>query len=251
MDLLTTPTERAPSSSPPRHRIVITWLRLGLAMAILAVGAVRVVVAAARAYPHNELDPAPLFYLAGILGLGLRLFWARYLVICFVASITAIGVVWGSQPGATAAVGLLLIASLSGRTMRALFEERAARMNRWAGQLDRRVGRLRLLFVAQSLGMGLLWAIGSRLSPSAVPLVVAAGVVLVGLVFQRTWAALAVAPVILLEGALAVKSFSATIPYSDLPSWVFGSILLLAVGVSLVVIAPLLWAIGQKLRSAG
>ena len=74
MDLPTTPTERAPSSSPPRHRIVITWLRLGLAMALLAVGAVRVVVAAARAYPHTDFDPAPFFYAAGILGLGLRLF---------------------------------------------------------------------------------------------------------------------------------------------------------------------------------
>lgn len=247
MDLLTTPTDRAPSSSPPRHRIVITWLRLGLAMTMLAVGAARVVLAAVDAYPHTDFDPAPLFYAAGILGLGLRLFWARYLVICFVASITAIRVVCGSEPGAPLVVGLVLIASLSGRTMRALFEERAARMNRWAGQLDRRVGRLRVLFVAQSVVMGLLWAIGSRLSPGAIPLVVVAGAVLVGLVFQRTWAALAAAPVILIEGALAVQGFGASASRSDLQAWV----LLLAVGVSFIVIAPLLWAIGQKLRSAG
>lgn len=199
-------------------------------------------------YPYAyRFDPGPIFYLAGAVGLVLRLFWARYLAICFAAAITAVHFFCGPEPLITLAGGGVGIALLSGSTMRGLFEEKAARLNRWAAARDRRIDRLRLLFIAQSVVIGLLFAVRDGLRGATV-LVLVAGLTLGGLVLQRIWALLAIAPIILLEGWLAARTLVVDVPYLRMPVWSLAAVLLVACGVSLVVIAPLLRVVGQTLR---
>ncbi|APR80813.1 Hypothetical protein A7982_06160 [Minicystis rosea] len=192
-------------------------------------------------------DPAPIFYTVGAVGLALRLFWARYLAICFAAAVLSVRVLCdGISEANLFALGIVVL--LSGRSMQSLFEARAARLNHWATELDRRVTRLRMLFVAQAVAIGLIFGWGRWLSPGAVPLVGAAGLTIFGLVFQRTWGVLAIVPVIGLEACLAVRSTQVRLPLIAFPSWCFTAVLSVACAVSLAVIAPLLWALGQKLR---
>jgi hypothetical protein len=252
-DLSSTTPQALPSPGPSLGALRFARVRLGLAVVVMLAGAfdvTRTQLEIHRSFPaFYSFDPAPIFYLAGAVGLALRWFWARYLAICFAVAIIAVNVFWGPT-AKVLAIGLPFLALLAGPTMRALFEGRAGRLNRWAAELDRRVARLRLLFVAQSVVLALLFAAAGWLPRGALPLVAAAGLTLGGLVFQRTWAALAMAPIVVLEGALAVRSIGVELPSLALPAWSFPLTLLVACGVSLAVIAPMLRAFGRKLRGA-
>jgi hypothetical protein len=241
------------STEPSRRQLVFATIRQWLAVAALAAEGARQVawhVDVYRSpYPYH-FDPAPIFYLAGAVALALRVFWARYLAICFMSAIIAISFFWWPYPLPTIAGGLALIALLSGRTMRARFEGRAGRRNHWAAELDRRVARLRMLFVAQSIVMGLLFAPRLWLSPGVLPLVLAAGLALAGLVFQRTWAVLAIAPVIALEACLAARTIGVPMHVWNPPQWTLTAVLFIGCGVSLAVIFPMLQAFAQKVRRA-
>src|SRR5262249_26559805 len=152
----------------PSHLLVIlARVRQWLAAAILLVCAVHAIWWQVEVYryfrSYYAFDPAPIFYLAGAVGLALRVFWARYLAICFAVAIVTIQL-WGPDPLPTLACGAMLVAILSGRTMRDLFEGRHGRLNRWAADVDRRVARLRILFIAQSVALALLFAARFQLS---------------------------------------------------------------------------------------
>lgn len=252
-DRTSTSTEISLPAKPSRL-VLFAHVRRWLAVALMALGAVDMVRWQVHHYQyhgHCSFDPAPIFYLAGAMGLALRVFWARYLSICFAVAMLSLRFFWGPDTVGWFAVGLPFIALLSGRSMWELFEGRAGRLNHWAADLDRRVARLRVLFVAQSIVLALLYAMGQRLSPGVVPLVVAAGLAIVGLVFQRTWAVLAIAPVIGLELCLAVRSIGAPIPVDDHLAWCFTAVLLVACAASLAVVSPLLWSFWRKLRGQG
>jgi hypothetical protein len=194
-----------------------------------------------------ELDPSPLFYVAAAIGLALRAFWARYLAICFAAAIITVKLFWFSDPIAPIAVRLAFILLLSGASMRSLFEESAGGQSRWARNADERIGRLRLLFVAQAVALALIWAPGDHLSPIARPLAIAAGLVLAGLVLQQTWAALLVVPVVGLELYLASRSFGVRVHWGLPPAWSYPATLVATSILSLVVVSPFLRGFVRKL----
>ena len=254
-DPIATTPDASPSTGPSRWKLVLARIRQWLAVAVLLFGAWDVGSAQLRMYASRwdalRADPAPLFYLAGGVGLALGMFWARYLAICFATAILAIDVFSARSSVSWLAAGLGFIALLSGRTMEGLFEGRTGRLNRWAAGVDHRVARLRLLFVAQSVVIGLIWAAASRLSPGARPLAVAATLTLGGLVLQRTWAALLLAPIIGLEACLAAQTVGVRIHFGAPPPWTFTATLFVACAVSLAVISPMLAAFARKLRGAG
>jgi hypothetical protein len=132
--------------------------------------------------------------------------------------------------------------------MRSLFEDRAGGRNRWASALDDRVSRLRVLFVAQSAALAMLWAPGSSLSLIARPVTIAAGVALAGLVFQRTWGALLLVPALALEAYLACCAIGVKVHWGNPPAWSYPATLLVAIGVSLLVLAPFARAFARSLR---
>ncbi|HEY4118175.1 MAG TPA: hypothetical protein VGM56_09975 [Byssovorax sp.] len=226
--------------------------RQALAALLLAAGCVTStyrVVAAMRdgASFVDAFDPAPLFYVAGAVGLALGLFWARYLAICFAIAIGAVNFFWSPKGYLVAPAGTLFVALLAGERMRARFEGKGGRGNRWSAALDARVGRLRSLFVAQALAIGMIFAARGHL-PEAASLVVVgvAGVALAGLVFHRTWAALLCAPAVAAEAWLAVASAHAELHLEKPPAWTFPAALGAACLASACVIAPLWIAIAAK-----
>lgn len=243
---------------PSRALLVLARVRQWLAVALLAFGAVKTGAAQVELLSTANLayafDPAPLFYAAGALGLALRAFWARYLAICFAAAITAIRFLWYQGSDASRYGGLLaglaFMAILSGPTMRRLFDERAGKMNRWAEALDGRVKRLRILFVAQAVVLGLIFAGRFALPAFALPVVVVGGLALAGLVLLQTWGALLMAPAIGLEAYLALQSADIVRPAEAPAAWIHTAVLLVACGVSLVVLAPLLRAFAVRMRRA-
>jgi hypothetical protein len=155
-------------------------------------------------------DPAAtLLYPIGVAGLALGIFWARYFVICFCASLAAIrlaGADWygaWSQPWLWLQVGgpLLLAGLLVGPSMRRRFEGRGAWLNRWGELLESRLDlQLRLLIVAQSVALGLVY--GWRgLAPTTAGAVVGLGALaLLGLLLLRTAALLPLAAAFVAEG---------------------------------------------------
>ena len=228
-------------------------VRQVLATLVLAVGAVTSTIRVAPSYLDGRpfwtaLDPAPLFYLAGAIGLALGLFWARYLAICFAISICTVNFFWMQHGYVVSAAGALFVALLAGERMRARFEGNGGRWNRWVHDVDARIGRLRLLFVAQSLAIGQLFAARGYL-PDVPSLVVVghACVARAGLVFHRTWAALLIAPVLVAEAWLAYLSASADLNLVNPPAWSFPAALGVACVASAAVVAPLWIAIGSKL----
>lgn len=226
-------------------------VRLWFAVLLLSIGGVSELSRqlAAWSEPHSRFDPAWLFYFAGALGLGVRLFFARYLAICFACAIAGVTFFYGPEPLAAFAFPLPFIALLSGRRMRAIFEESPGRFNRWAAGVDRRIALLRALFVAQSIVMGLLWASRDQLWSGAQALTVAAGVSIVGLVLQQTWGALVVAPVLVAETWLGVVSASVRAHRGDPPEWVFTTVLLAMAGISWLVLGPLLAGFVRRVRA--
>ncbi|MFO0617621.1 MAG: hypothetical protein U0414_33815 [Polyangiaceae bacterium] len=219
---------------------VLARVRLWLAVLILSIGGVSEFARQTGAFGEKvaPLDPAWIFYLTGAVGLGLRVFWARYLAICFVVAISAITVFWGVEPLVAFAVAPFALL-LAGRRMRALYEDHPGWMNRWAAKLDARIARLRVLFVAQAVAMGLIWAAHEGLSPIAWPLAISAGLALVGLVLQHTWAVVAIAPIIVLEASLAIAKAGVLVHRGAPPAWSFTAVLLTACAASAIVVAPL------------
>lgn len=225
-------------------------VRLWFAVLLLTIGGVTELSRQLSCWsdPGFRFDPAWLFYFAGAVGLGTRLFFARYLAICFASALAGVTFFFGPEPLAALAFPLPFIALLSGRRMRALFEDSPSRFNRWAAGVDRRVALLRVLFVSQSIVMGLLWASRDQLWSGAQGLATLAGVSLVGLVLQQTWGALAVAPVLVAEAWLGVVSASVRAHRGDPPEWLFTTVFLAMVAVSWLVVAPLLVGFARRVR---
>jgi hypothetical protein len=185
---------------PTPHR---AWIRLLVAIAILAI-AFAGYLWQHRCWPAGLLrDPATIFYPLMLVGLALRQFWARYLVLCFCAGIFGMRLAAGQLPP-LALIGLgSLIALLTGATMRALFEGRTTRWNRWAATA-RATGRLKLAMVSQALALGVLWPTLFAHPLHAVALVLALGGTL-ALITQRGWSLLPLLGACAAEAVLALR----------------------------------------------
>jgi hypothetical protein len=245
--------DRPGPSDPHRGFVVFARVRQALAVLGLAVGAVMLghrELTMLSTNPHGYVfDPAALFYAVGAVGLALGWFWSRYLVLCLVAAISVIQFAffasWPSLAGRLAFMALLV-----GPTMRRLFDEREGRLNHWTAVLDGRVARLRVLFVAQAIAIGLVFAARDVLPAVAVPAVIIGGLALAGLVFQQTWAALVITLVIALEGSVALSMRGLAVRYGADAAMRISAFTLAACAVSLIVLAPLLAAFVRKLRAA-
>jgi hypothetical protein len=152
---------------------------------------------------RHWLDPAVLFYPLAILGLALRLWWARYLTICFVASMFAIQLLHGHLCWPVLAGGAVFMLLLGGRSMRRLFDERPGRFNRWAGAQER-VYRLRWLILAQSVALGIFWSLHFELGLPFIGVVALAAAGLLGMALQKVWGMVLLGLATLAEGALTV-----------------------------------------------
>jgi hypothetical protein len=170
--------------------MVLARVRQVIAFLLVAVAAGHFFIyyfSTAVAGDHRQwLNPAVIFYPLALLGLGLRLFWGRYLAICFAASMFAIHLLLGRIGWPAVAGGAFFILLLSGRSMRQFFDERPGRFNRWAG-VEERVYRLRWLILAQSVALGLFWALHFELGLPAVAVVAVASAGLLGMVLQKVW----------------------------------------------------------------
>lgn len=241
-------------SAPPRWLMRLAHVRQWLAVALLTLGVLSVArsqVLFLRDLPlsHFDPDPAVLLYLAGAVGLAVRAFWARYLAICVALAILTIQVFWSAAWSVTVVTGLAFILLLSGPSMRSHFEDRPGQLHGWTAGLDQRIGRLRILFVAQSMALAMLWVPGAALSPIGRPVTLLAGLALAGLVFQRTWGALLMPVILVAEVLLALLFGGLSLPWRAPPAWCFTLTLLAAAGTSAVVIAPFVRAFGQRLAA--
>jgi hypothetical protein len=184
------------------------WIRLVLAIAILA-SSFAAYLHLHRGWPAALLrDPSTIFYPLMLAGLALRLFWARYLVLCFCAGILGMQLAAG-QLNPLALLGLgALVALLSGGSMQALFEGKRSRWNRWAAPA-RTTGRLKLAMLSQAAALGVLWPTLHAHPLHAHPLnAVALGLALAGtlaLIGQRGWSLIPLLAACAVEGALAVR----------------------------------------------
>jgi hypothetical protein len=242
------------SDTMPRWLLILARVRQWIAVALLTYGAVvmsarEIKSLIAQPLASYDFDPAALFYLAGAIGFAVRAFWARYLAICFAIALLTLDVFWRDPASVWSAFGVGAILLVSGRSMRALFEQRDSRLNRWATVVDARIHRLRGLFIAQAIALAMLWAAGSTLSTIARPLTLVAGLAIGGLVFQRAWGALLLAPVLAGEAYLAVLAFGQKVHLGDPPAWAFPAVLLAVVIVSLAVLAPFLRGVAGKLAT--
>lgn len=184
------------------------WIRLVLAIAILTVAFANY-LHAHRVWPAELLtDPSTIFYPLMLAGLMLRLFWARYLVLCFCAGILGMQIAAGLlHPLSLLALGALA-ALLSGGSMRALFEGRSSRWNRWTAPA-RTTGRLKLAMLSQAVALGVLWPTFRFHPLEAYPLnAIALGLALTGtlaLIGQRGFALIPLLAACAAEGVLAVR----------------------------------------------
>lgn len=203
---------------------------------------------------HFLRDPTNYFFLLSLAGVGLRLFWGRYLAICFMVNLLVLGLVRGHPslepvPMAMAAVVLLL----AGRRMQAHFEGRATgRLNRWAAAHPS-VYRLRWLVLLQSTMLALVFcaaALGHGLW-TRLGLGCVIGVALLGMVFQKTWSLLLLLVATVLELALLVRvgvqlvQDARYLGYGDLVG--FSLLLALVVG-SFVLALPMVRVALRRLR---
>jgi len=181
-------------------------------------------------------DPAtPVFYALSLVGLAFRWFWARYLVLGFAGAMLAIDLsagLWLAAAGSTALITLLV-----GPGMRALFEGRATRLNRWA-RAHPLIERIKPLFLAQAVALGLLYAYRAPLdAPVAIVLTLAlGGLGLIGLVWHRVWGVLLLLPALVLEATAAAAGFGVCGV-----GWRAPLMIWIAVAASLLLLLPLLW----------
>jgi hypothetical protein len=203
---------------------------------------------------HFLRDPTNYFFLLSLAGVGLRLFWGRYLAICFMVNLLVLGLVRGHPllepvPLAVAAVVLLL----AGRRMHVHFEGRATgRLNRWAAAHPT-VYRLRWLVLLQSTMLALVFC-AAAFGPEPWSRFGLGGVIavaLLGMVFQKTWALLLLLVVAVLELALVVRFGVDLVEFLPCGSWGdlagFSLLLALAVG-SLVLALPMARVALRRLR---
>jgi hypothetical protein len=164
--------------------------------------------------PMARLDPATaLLYTLSLAGLGLRLFWGRFLTICFCGILAAITVLRLAHLGIGGMpLGFwlqlagfpLVVALLAGHRMQAFFEGRPSRFNRWAGAAPR-LYRLRWLIFAQAVTLELVYG-GDLVSPALrLPLLVLGAAALGGLAFQKTWGLLLAVALCLAEAGLVAS----------------------------------------------
>ena len=237
--------------------------RLPLARHILAT--VLLAGAAASYYGYSAMhgglwrDPAAtLLYPIGVLGLALGMFWARYFVICFCASLAAIrlgGADWyaaWSYPWLWLQVGgpLALAVLLAGKSMRQRFEGRAGGwLNRWSELLESRLDlQLRALIVAQSVALGLVYG-WRQVAPSVAATVVVLGVLsMLGLLLLRTAALLPLVAAFVAQGLFVAELLQQ--PYVT-NAHRYGLPLMLGVALlaSTLAIAPLVHKAATVLRS--
>jgi hypothetical protein len=234
--------EAPPDDPTPRWLHVLAHVRRWIVVTFLVIGAVvtaqRQVVALLDPAASWELDPAWALYLAGAVGFAVRAFWARYLAICFMVALLTLDVFWRSVDASSVTL-LAFILLISGPSMRRLFEDRPDGGGRWGRGGDRRIGLLRVLFVAQAVALALLWGAGARHLPLVRPLALAAGLPLAGLAFQRTWAALLAVPLLAAEAWLALWAFGVDkVHWGTPPAWAFPVTLLATVAASAVVLGP-------------
>jgi len=202
-------------------------------------------------------DPTNYFFLLSLAGVGLGLFWGRYLAICFMVNLLVLGLARGCpvlapMPLAMEAVVLLL----AGRRMRELFEGRAAgRFNRWA-VAHPKVYRLRWLVLLQSVMLALLFCTTgfgmSLMTRLAVTCVV--GVALLGMVFQKTWSLFLLVIASVLELVLVFQlgaELARFAPYIDRADLAWFLVPLALVVGSLVLALPVAWAALRRLRHSG
>jgi hypothetical protein len=246
----------APAAPTSRWLLVLAHVRQWVAVAFLGWGAIaewRAHIDIEKLFAHPETlrdqDPAVLLYLVGAIGLAVRAFWARYWAICILYALLTVHLFWGEVLTQATAFHVGFILLLSGHSMKSLFEQRESTLNRWGTEVDARIHRLRGLFIAQSIALALIWAPGSTLSPIARPLIVVAGLALAGLVFQRTWGALLLLPVLAVEAYLATLTFGQRVHWGDPPAWAFPATLLAGVVVSLAVLTPFLRGIVRTLAT--
>ncbi len=229
--------------TPPRPTR-LAWLRLVLALAAVGI-AFALYLYSARACPRSLLrDPATLLYPLMLVGLALRLFWARYLVLCFCTGIFGMSLAAG-QLHALSLLGLASLAALlAGPGMRALFEGRPTRLNLWAAPA-RTTGRLKLAMLGQSLALGVLWPTVLLHPLRAYPLhALALGLALVGvlaLIAQRGWSLFPLLAACAVEAVLALRlGLSPHLLEGPLDGMRTAGILAAATVVSAVVLLPAL-----------
>jgi hypothetical protein len=206
-------------------------------------------------------DPAtPAFILLSLVGVGLRLFWGRYLTICFSAALLVVHaphLYWFIQEEALARELLMpmgrlaVILLLSGRSMAAFFEQRPSRFNRWAGA-DPRIVRLRYLILVQALFVGFAYAVRSPGDVMMSAILVLGGLGLLGLTFLKTWSLFALAGAMALEAIVVGQLvWCAAQPRKFLPLGFFAvvaAVFALLLLVSVVLAAPFLRRVLRQLR---
>jgi len=196
-------------------------------------------------------DPAtPAFLLLALLGVGLRLFWGRYLAICFSTVLFVAhspSFYWYFQDGIPARELLMplghlaVILLLSGKSMAAFYEQRPSRFNRWAGA-DPRITRLRFLILCQALFLGFAYAGKPMGDVHLAAILVLGGFGLLGLVFLKTWSLVALAVTMLLEGWIVLVLAVGIVVEQGKQGWgivaVAAAVLAFLLLVSVVLAAP-------------
>jgi len=206
-------------------------------------------------------DPAtPVFILLSMVGVGLRLFWGRYLAICFSAVLLLVHaprLFWFFQDELAASEWLIplgrvaVILLLSGSSMAAFFEQRpSSRHNRWAGA-DPRVVRLRYLVLAQALFLGFFYAARPMVDEMMVAILFVGGMGLLGLTFLKTWSLLALAGAMVLEAwvvlDLSLRAIDPQAYFRDITT-ILAAVLGLLLLVSAVLAAPFFKRMLRQLR---
>lgn len=221
-----------------------SWIRLCLVVLL-------VVLAAANYFMHMAHrplallhDPSTLLYPVAILGLSLRLFWARFLTICYVVGLAVMQSAWAFADPRLVTGALVVVLLLAGEPMRAMFEGRSGRYNRWADRIAH-VEPLKRVFILQSVALAVLFP-AAQIADATVGLLAAtlvlASLGVIGLVFQRAWALVALAAAAGLEAWVAATTLgelASTGRFAECPATPWPE---LAVGVaatgSLLVLAP-------------
>jgi hypothetical protein len=171
-----------------------------------------------------RFDPAATaFYALAVGGVALRLFWARFLTICFCSILAGLTLLRGAIASDLASAELwlqigplaLAVALLAGRRMQAFFEGRPGCFNRWAGASPR-LYRLRWLILVQAVALELLYGGNIVETGLRVPLLALGGAAILGLMFHKTWGLLLAGALCVVEGALAASyTCRALQPLSD------------------------------------
>jgi hypothetical protein len=231
----------------------LSWIRLCVAVLLVGLAAASYFMHVAHR-PYRLLDPATVLYPVAILGLSLRFFWARFLTICYVVGMAVMKSAWASADPRLVIGAILVVLLLAGEPMRAMFEGRSGRYNSWADRIAH-VEPLKRVFILQSVALAVLFP-AAQLTNAPVALLATtlalASFGIIGLVFQRAWALVALLAAAGLEAwvaATALGELASTGMYAQCPATPWPE---LAVGVaatgSLLVLAPFIGDVVRFLR---